>query len=321
VAGKSRARLAALSPRRYSLAGRKSKVGIRDLALPHKRGASLKKFLGSLPRQLAAIELLDAARAIADAHRNKRPVILGFGGHVIKVGLAPLLIDLMGRGVLTALCANGAGMIHDFELAYAGKTSENVEEAISDGAFGFAEETGRILNEAVRDGAARGLGIGAAAGGKINQLKAPYAKKSVFAQAARMNVPITVHVAIGTDIVHMHPEADGAAWGKAAFADFNAFCNLVADLEGGVFINMGSAVILPEVFLKAVSEARNRGHALKRITTVDMDFIKQYRPQTNVVRRPTAQGGRGISLTGHHEIMGPLLFAAVIEALTGGRRK
>lgn len=307
-------------PRRYHLKGRKSKVGIADLAQPYKPGASLRNFLGSLPKQLAAIELLDAARAIADAHNKKRPVILAFGGHVIKVGLAPLIIDLMSRRVITALATNGAGMIHDFELAYAGKTSEDVDATLADGTFGFAEETGRIINEAVREGAAMGQGIGAAVGKKIIELKAPHLGKSVFAEALRRKIPLSVHVAIGTDIVHMHPEVDGAAWGAAGFADFNTFCDAVTGLEGGVFINMGSAVILPEVFLKAVTAARNRGRPLKRITAIDMDFIRQYRPQTNVVRRPTAPGGRGISLVGHHEIMAPLLFAAVIEELSGGKR-
>jgi hypothetical protein len=306
------------APRRYNIKNRKSKVGISDLARPYRPGATFRQFCEGLPKQLAAIELREVARSIAKAHNKGRPVIAGFGGHVIKVGLGPILVDLIDRGILTALCTNGAGMIHDFELAYAGKTSEDVDSSLKDGTFGFALQTGRIINEAVLEGAEKGLGIGEAVGNRIIELKAPHLNKSVFAGSRRRKIPLTVHVALGTDIVHMHPEADGAAWGKAGFIDFNTLCEVVAGLEGGVFLNLGSAVILPEVFLKAVTAARNRGRALRKITTVDMDFIRQYRPQTNVVRRPTALGGRGVSLVGHHEIMIPLLFAAVLEELSGG---
>lgn len=301
--------------KRYRLSSRKSKVSVRDLIIPYEAGDSLKAFLEKLPSQLAAVELKEASIRIAEARKKRKQVIVGFGGHVIKVGLGPLLVDMMKRGVITALCTNGAGMIHDFELALAGKTSEDVDTAIVDGSFGFAEETGKIINEAVKKGTEKGWGIGEAVGKVLESKKAKYRNISVLVGAGRNNVPLTVHVAIGTDIVHMHEDADGEAWGKSAFVDFRKFCDIVSELEGGVYLNIGSAVVLPEVFLKAVTRARNAGKSLRRITTIDMDFIKQYRPQTNVIRRPTSEGGRGISLVGHHEIMVPLLFASVIEEM------
>ncbi len=303
-------------PKRYSLKGRKSKVKIGDLAKIHKRGGSMADFLNSLPKQLAAVELKDAAGAIVKAHKKGKPVIAGFGGHVIKVGLGPILVDLVEKGIITALATNGSGVIHDFELAYAGKTSEDVDSTLGEGSFGFASETGGILNECVRNVAAQeDSTIGEAIGEWLHRNKAKNLSKSVCAAAYENEVPLTVHIALGTDIVHMHPEADGAEWGKATMRDFTDFCQTVAGMEGGVYINMGSAVILPEVFLKAVSRARNRGRKLRKITTVDIDFIRQYRSQTNVVRRPTLEGGRGIGITGHHELVTPLLAAAIIEEL------
>lgn len=305
-------------PRRYSISSRPSKVKVSDLALPHKPGGDMRDFISSLPRQLAAVELRDAVKAIVKARGKKRPVIVGFGGHVIKVGLGPILIDLIEKDIITALATNGAGLIHDFELAKAGKTSEDVDSTLGEGTFGFASETGRIINECAKYAANEGTGVGKAVGAWLNEKKPRNLAVSVFGAAYRKNIPITVHVALGTDIVHMHPEADGACWGKTTMTDFKTFSDGVAELEGGVYLNLGSAVILPEVFLKAVTLARNTGKKLRRITTIDVDFLRQYRSQTNVVRRPTAEGGRGISLTGHHELVVPLLAAAVLEEMSGG---
>jgi len=302
-------------PKRYSIKKRPSKVKVSDMAVPHRRGGSFRKFTESLPRQLAGIELRDAARSIVKAREKGRPVIAGFGGHVIKVGLGPILVDLIKRDVITAVATNGAGMIHDFELATAGKTSEDVDSTLGDGSFGFASETGRILNECADIAADENIGLGLSVGRWLHKRKPQHLKVSVFGAAYKRRKPITVHVALGTDIVHMHPEADGSSWGAATMTDFGNFCDLVAELEGGVYLNLGSAVILPEIFLKAVTKARNIGKKLGRITTIDIDFIRQYRPQTNVVRRPTQRGGRGISLVGHHELVVPLLAATVVEEL------
>jgi hypothetical protein len=239
--------------------------------------------------------------------------MLGMGAHPIKVGLTPVIIDLMERGTLTSLSLNGAGIIHDFELAFVGQTSEDVDKEILSGAFGMAEETGSMINNAVREGNGKGLGIGESVGRLIQDGDFPYKNKSLLAAGSRLNIPVTVHVAIGTDIIHMHPSFDAKATGEAAGRDFQKFCSLVADLEDGVYINLGSAVLLPEIFLKAVTLSRNLGHTLKHFTTVNMDFIQHYRPNTNVVRRPTQVGGKGYALTGHHEIMLPLLAAAINE--------
>jgi len=251
--------------------------------------------------------------AVVQARKDRRPVMLGMGAHPIKVGLTPVIIDLMERGIITSLSLNGAGIIHDFELALIGQTSEDVDKEILSGAFGMAEETGSMINNTVKSGAEQGLGIGEAMGRMVHAGEFPYKNKSLLAAGARLGVPLTVHVAIGTDIIHMHPSFDGKATGEAAARDFKRFCSLVADLEGGVFINLGSAVLLPEIFLKAVTLSRNLGHKLQHFTTVNMDFIQHYRPNTNVVRRPTHGGGKGFALTGHHEIMFPLLAAAIIE--------
>jgi hypothetical protein len=236
------------------------------------------------------------------------------GAHAIKVGLNPVIIDLMERGVITGLALNGAGIIHDFELALIGRTSEDVDKEILTGAFGMAEETGSLLNQAI-NAAGPEEGIGAAVGRMIQSGDFPYKDRSLLAAGIRLGVPVTVHVAIGTDIIHMHPSFDGKATGEAAHRDFLAFCALVSGIEGGVYINLGSAVLLPEIFLKAVTLCRNLGHTLQHFTTVNMDFVQHYRPNTNVVRRPTQDGGRGFALTGHHEIMLPLLAAAIIESL------
>lgn len=297
----------------YSLKDRASKVCIDEIASPHKQGASFKDFFASLPNILAAKDIKEIAAAIVQARKDGRPVMLGMGAHPIKVGLTPVIIDLMERGILTSLSLNGAGIVHDFELAFVGQTSEDVDREILSGAFGMAEETGGMINNAVKDGNGKGLGIGEAVGRLIEGGEFPYKNESLLAAGARLGIPVTVHVAIGTDIIHMHTSFDARATGEAAGRDFQKFCSLVAELEGGVYINLGSAVLLPEIFLKAVTLCRNLGHTLKHFTTVNMDFIQHYRPNTNVVRRPTQVGGKGYALTGHHEIMLPLLAAAINE--------
>jgi hypothetical protein len=229
--------------------------------------------------------------------------------------MSPVLIDLMTRGFVSALALNGAGIIHDFEIALSGATSEDVDESLGPGRFGMAEETGVGLNEAIRTGAERGRGLGQAVGDHLAGCNPPYGDRSLTLAAHRLGIPVTVHVAIGTDIIHMHPAASGAAIGDTSLRDFRFFTSCVARLRGGVYLNCGSAVVLPEVFLKAVALARNRGAALDRLTTVNIDFMRMYRPQTNVVTRPVAgTGGSGISLVGHHEVLIPLLAAALIES-------
>ena len=301
----------------YPLKKRHSKVRVSDFAKPWRRGGSFRRFYRGLPDILAVKTLRAVAKSIAAARRKGRPVIVGIGAHVIKVGLAPILVDLMQQGIVTAVAMNGAGIIHDFELALMGHTSEEVDAEIDAGRFGMAEETGRILNEAVALGYRHGQGLGEAVGRYIthNKGRFPHHRTSILATGAVLGIPVTVHVAVGTDIIHMHPAADGAAIGSTSLLDFRRLAAVVAGMEGGVYVNLGSAVILPEVFLKTVSLGRNLGHNLSNITTVDMDFLSHYRPQTNVVRRPTQKGGKGYSLIGHHEIMLPLLVAAVAEEL------
>ena len=296
----------------YSLKDRPSKVRLNDFAKPHRPGSSFTDFFSSLPNILGAQHLKDVAAALVQARKDGRPVMLGMGAHSIKVGLNPVIIDLMERGIITSLALNGAGIIHDFELAFVGQTSEDVDKEILSGAFGMAEETGSMLNQAIAS-ASEEEGIGACVGRMIQTGNFPYKSTSLLAAGHRLGVPVTVHVAIGTDIIHMHPSFDGRALGAAAHRDFLTFCALVSELEGGAYINLGSAVLLPEIFLKAVTLCRNLGHTLQHFTTVNMDFVQHYRPNTNVVRRPTQGGGRGFALTGHHEIMLPLLAAALIE--------
>jgi len=304
--------------RTYSLKDRLSKVHLEDLGRPLRPGASLRDFLASLPRFLAAGDLLEVASRIAAAHRSGRRVILGMGAHPIKVGLSPLLIDLLEEGLINALAMNGACIVHDFEMALAGATSEDVDRAVLDGSFGMARETGAWLNEAISEGVGRGLGLGAAVGARIEEGDFPNRRLSLLAACRRLDVPVTVHVAVGTDIIHMHPGADGAAIGEGSLRDFRVFTEAVAGLKGGVYINLGSAVLLPEVFLKALTLARNLGHEVTDLTTVNMDFIQHYRPGVNVLKRPTLGSGRAFALTGHHEIMFPLLAAAVREELERG---
>ena len=297
--------------RTYPLKSRKSKARTEDFAHPVGSGATVPQLLASLPNVLAAADLRAVVAAIVEAKRGGAGVVWGLGAHVIKTGLGPILIDLMERGFVSALATNGAAIIHDFEVALAGATSEDVDEALGPGQFGMADETGRLLNGAINDGVARGLGIGRSVAEYLHERQPQHARSSVLAAAGRLGIPVTVHVAIGTDIIHMHPLASGAALGEGSMRDFRYFVSNVARLERGVYLNCGSAVVLPEVFLKAVALARNRGLALTGLTTVNLDFVRLYRPQTNVVIRPTAGIGRGYSLVGHHEIMIPLIAAAV----------
>lgn len=296
---------------------RPSKVQLRDEARPHEAGGSFADFLDALPNVLGASELRAATLAWAKATERDRTVLFGFGAHLIKVGLAPVVVDLLERGAISALMMNGAGCVHDLELAMMGRTSEDVGEALDEGTFGMARETSANLNAAIARGADEGIGMGEAVGREIQDGRYPHKERSVLATAARLGVPVTVHVAIGSDIHHMHEGADGSALGATSYRDFETLAGLVADLEGGVVFNVGSAVILPEVFLKALALARNLGHKVKRFTAVNLDFMRQYRPTVNVVERPTRLGGRGITLIGHHEITVPLLAAGWVEATAG----
>jgi len=299
----------------YPLKSRPSKARVEDFAKPVTPGGSVGQLLESLPNMLAAADLRAVVRAIVEARRaGDGGVLWGIGAHVLKTGLGPILIDLMERGYVSGVATNGAAIIHDFEIALAGATSENVDESLGAGRFGMAEETGTLLNEAIARGVAKGMGLGQAVGTYLTERQPQFAKKSLVASAARLGIPITVHVAIGTDIIHMHPAASGEALGAGSLRDFRYFVSNVARLERGVYLNCGSAVVLPEVFLKAVALARNRGIALAGLTTVNLDFVRLYRPQTNVVTRPVAAAGRGYSIVGHHEIMIPLLAAAIVEA-------
>lgn len=295
---------------------RGGKVRAGDFASPYRKGSGLAGWLDSLPRILAAQSFRAVADAIAAARARGRAVIWGLGGHVMKCGLAPVLIDLMQRGYVTAFALNGSAAIHDFEIALAGHTSEDVESALPDGRFGSAEETGRGMNEAIAAAARESLGMGEGLGRCLDSAAAPaFAASSLLLQAYRHATPVTVHVALGTDTPHTHPAADGSAIGAASLHDFRLLCAYVSDLhDGGVYLNVGSAVVLPEVFLKAVSAVRNLGHPLTGFTTANFDFVQHYRPRVNVVERPHAEaGGAGYAITGHHEILIPLLAAALIE--------
>jgi len=300
----------------YALSARKSRVSVSSFAGIPEKGDAFSVFLKKLPDAFAVHDFRSVVRAIVRARSNGRPVILGMGAHPIKLGLSPVIIEMMQRGIITAVAANGACVIHDFEIAMAGHTSEDVARELCTGAFGMSRDTGRGVNRAIRSGMEKGHGIGRAVGEYISSGAFPFREKSIFCQAYHLKIPVTVHVAIGTDIVHMHPEADGAAIGKGSMDDFRLLASVVADLEGGVYINLGSAVVLPEVFLKALNIARNLGNRVEKITTVNMDFFQHYRPRENVLRRPTMDCGENFGLTGHHEIMFPLLAAAVIEEMS-----
>jgi len=295
------------------LAQRGGKVRVEDLARPYASGSGVHGLLESLPKILAGESFRAVVDALVQARAKHKPILWGLGGHVIKCGLAPVLIDLMGRRFATAFAMNGSASIHDFEIALAGRTSEDVEAVLPDGSFGSAEETGREMNAAIACGARDGVGIGEALGRVL--VNSPYAASSLLAAAYQASAPVTVHVAVGADTPHTHPTVDPAAIGKATHHDFRLFCSLAARLnDGGVYLNAGSAVVMPEVFLKAVSAVRNLGNPLANFTTVNLDFLQHYRPRVNVVERPHAKsGGRGYAITGHHELMLPLLAAALIE--------
>jgi hypothetical protein len=300
--------------RTYPLASRVSKARIEDFGRPVTSNASFRTWFDSLPGILGARDIRRVVNAIVEAKRRNGGIVWGLGAHVIKTGVSPVLIDLMERGFVSALAMNGAGIIHDFEVALSGATSEDVDDALGPGRFGMAEETGRMLNEAIRSGAERKLGLGQAVTRYLAERNPAHGRSSLAVTAHRLGIPITVHVAMGTDVIHMHPEASGAAIGDTSLRDFRYLTSVVARLGGGVYLNCGSAVILPEVFLKAVALARNQGAALDGLTTVDIDFVRMYRPQTNVVTRPVAgTTGAGISLVGHHEILIPLIAAAVVD--------
>jgi hypothetical protein len=299
--------------RTYPLGSRESKARVADFGRAGQPGMSLAAFVDGLPNILAAADFRAIVAAVVEASRG-HGIIWGLGAHVIKTGLGPVLVDLMRRGFVSAIATNGAAIIHDFEVALAGATSEDVDEALGPGRFGMADETGRLLNGAINDGVAAGLGLGQAVGRFLLEQRPRFAASSVVAAAAELGIPVTAHVAIGTDIIHMHQAASGRAIGEGSLRDFRYFASSVARLERGVYLNCGSAVVLPEVFLKAVALARNRGLTLDGLTTVNLDFVRGYRPTTNVVIRPTAGNGRGYSLIGHHELMIPLLAAAVIDA-------
>jgi hypothetical protein len=301
----------------YPLASRKSKANATDFASPYKAGSGVRALIDSLPDLLAAADFKEVIAAIRKAQQARRGILWGIGAHVLKTGLSPVVIDLMERGFVSAIATNGAGVIHDFELALSGSTSEEVDEALGPGKFGMAEETGRLLNAAISEGVARGLGIGQAVGNRLRSMKPSHESLSVLAAASRLEVPVTVHIGIGTDVIHMHPDASGAALGEGSLRDFRYFVANVGRLAHGVYLNCGSAVVLPEVFLKAVALVRNRGMSLDGLTTVNLDFMRLYRPLTNVVSRPVAGVGKGYSLVGHHELMIPLLAAALIEAGSG----
>ncbi len=314
----------------YPLASRKSKVSVRDFAEPAGVNASLVKFLDSLPNILAAGDFRPLLGAIQIARKQRKAILWGIGGHVIKVGLGPVMIDLMKRGFISGIAMNGAALIHDFEIALAGSTSEDVEAGIGEGQFGMASETGHYINEFAKLAHRIRIGYGEAAGQFLSSgiIPVKYADSSVLVAAYKHRIPVTIHLAIGTDIPHMHPAANGAALGDATHHDFRLFCALVQQMHpGGVYLNWGSAVLLPEIFLKAVSVVRNLGVPLRPITTANFDFIQHYRPLQNVVKRPTASGpltrgsaSHGYAITGHHELLLPLVAAALASGWPKRRR-
>src|SRR5947208_15481298 len=305
----------------YPLASRKSKVSVADFAKPVRTSDGVSKFLDALPRILAAQELRGVTSAIRQAKSRGRTILWGMGGHVIKTGLGPVIVDLMRRGFVSGIAMNGAALIHDFEIALSGNTSEDVDAGLGEGQFGMAEETGQYLNEIAKLAHRIRIGYGEAAGQFLSSgvIEVKHADFSVLAVAYKRRIPVTIHLAIGTDIPHMHPAANGAALGDATHHDFRLFCALVQLMHpGGVYLNWGSAVLLPEIFLKAVSVVRNLGVPLRPITTANFDFIQHYRPLQNVVKRPTepskksgASGSKGYAITGHHEILFPLVAAAL----------
>jgi arginine dihydrolase ArgZ-like protein len=305
--------------RTYPLASRPSKVTVKDFAKPIGADSSLRDYLSSLPNILAVQNLRELAARIRRAQESKKPIIWGIGGHVIKTGLAPVIIDLMNRGFLSALAANGSVLVHDAEIAMVGSTSEDVDATLGEGAFGGADETGKLLNDAARAGVKAGIGLGEAMGRALTEIGPRHENHSLLCAAYKARVPFTAFITIGGDIAHFHPSADGGALGATSHTDFRLLAELVRQMNGGgVYLNIGSAVTLPEVFLKCVTLVRNLGHELRDITTANFDFIQSYRPLTNVVRRPTADGaGHGYAITGHHELTIPLLAAELISGAAG----
>jgi hypothetical protein len=305
----------------YTLESRKSKVSASMFGKPMEGSENIPGFLSKLPHILAAESLRKLVRAILYAHSSGKPILWGFGGHVVKVGLGPVINDLMAAGFVTGIAMNGSAAIHDFEVALQGTTSEEVEEQLGEGRFGMARETGAYMNAAINAAAADEIGLGEGLGRFISKEHVPAIEfhqrsSSILSEAYVRKIPVTVHVAIGTDIIHAHPQASGKALGEATYHDFRLFCSMARELDsGGVYINVGSAVVLPEVFLKAVSVVRNLGHRLEEFTTANLDFIQHYRPTQNVLKRPTQNSGQSIALTGHHEIMIPLIAAALKGSL------
>lgn len=303
----------------YSVESRKSKVDTSMFAKAMDGSESVLGFISKLPHILAADGLRTLIRAILYARATQKPIIWGLGGHVVKVGLGPVMNDLMRSGFVTGIVMNGAAAIHDFEVAYRGSTSEEVEEQLDSGRFGMARETGEFMNAAIADAHKTEIGMGEGLGAFIARNEPPFQHResSILAEAFSLGIPVTVHVAIGTDIIHVNPAASGASLGESTYRDFRLLCTMVKDLnEGGVYLNVGSAVILPEVFLKAVSVVRNLGHELEEFTTANLDFTQHYRPSQNVLKRPTQRSGQSVALTGHHEIMVPLLAAALKGSLS-----
>lgn len=298
----------------YELASRPSKVAIDDFAQAVAENDSLREFLATLPNILAVRSLRELSTRLCRARDLHKPIIWGLGGHVVKTGLAPILIDLMDRGFVTALAGNGSVLVHDSEIARVGFTSEDVDATLGKGDFGAAKETGELLNQAAQNAQEKGIGLGESLCFAVAEIEPPYADKSLLCAAYKRQLPFTAHLTIGADIGHFHPGVDGAALGAASHTDFRLMCSLVREMNGGgVYINYGSAVVMPEIFLKAVTVVRNLGHELTDITTANFDFIQHYRPLTNVVRRPNAGGaGKGFSITGHHELTLPLFAAHLI---------
>ncbi len=304
------------TPKTYPIGTRRFKVRVADFGREPSSEDSFRRFWEGLPQVLAASSLREVVKALARARRLKKPAVLGFGAHVVKTGLSPVIIDLIRRGYLTALATNGASGIHDFEIAYHGKTSEDVGSVLKDGEFGMSRETGVGIFRALRLGRRKGWGYGRALGEFLRGSDYPWRHLSLFAAAAEAGIPMTVHVGLGTDTLVQHPGMDGALVGEMSIRDFRTIRGVVARLgHGGVFLNVGSSVILPEVFLKALSLSRNLGHDVVDFTTVDLDMIRHYRPHENVLKRPILSGGRSFAITGHHEIVLPLIAQALVLGL------
>lgn len=300
----------------YPLSDRDSLVDVDALGRPQAEGASFGQWLEGLPRILAGKSIRRLADAVLRAHRNGRPVLAGLGGHVIKTGCSPYLIDLARRGLISGIVFNGSVMIHDFEIAFAGKTSEDVAAALGKGEFGMAQETAHYLNDFISKGIEQGLGLGTAVGRGILELKPKYLEASLLAAAAELEIPACAVVALGTDILHMHPDFPAQACATGCMRDFDLLADVVSGLDGGVYMNIGSAVLLPEAFLKAISIARNTSDTPREFVTANLDFIQHYRPIQNVITRPVSDGGEGIAITGHHEIILPILHQIMIENLS-----